>query len=665
MPVRRIRGKRQTQRLVALVALVLIAAALLRTAWVSDDALITLRTVLNTLHGYGAGFNAGERVQAYTHPAWFLLLLGATATAGNVFVAALTSTGAITLAVAWILIARVASGPAMAGVAAAALLFSKAFVDYGTSGLENPLSHLLLLALLALAARATGGARRPLAGVYVVGALVLLTRPDHAFLAGPLALMVAVSNRTRPARLAVAVAAGGLLLAGWAAFATFYYGNPLPNTVLAKLGFPPPLGERAAQGLAYLAESLIRDPVTLGVILLGAAAGWARGDAVSRAAAAGIALHLGWLLWIGGDFMTGRMLTPPFVLALALAVARPAPPAAALVFGAGLLAAGISSAASNLLPVPPSPELRRDRMGGIADERAVYAPITGLFTAPLDAWHQPAWTIGLRSTRITCGELGLDGLRAGPGLHIIDYCALADPLLARMPPRFEAHWRPGHAIREVPVGYFETVAYGGNSLVDPALSKVYDVVRSVTRGPLLDPGRLSDVRRLVTGDLPAIDLDRYRYNPVVVDQSDIRAPVDFAPFGAPGVVRFPVALEIGLGDGTPVARMQIALDGNDVYAVEIRSGGSWARVAELGPTFPIGRQGATLFQARPDLAGGMVPYTVRLDRERVIDRIRILALSGDDAYGAGDLRLAPADTTPGECDADRSAEGCRQDPAGG
>ena len=34
-------------------------ALLLRTAWLSDDGLITLRTVLNLTHGYGLTFNIG------------------------------------------------------------------------------------------------------------------------------------------------------------------------------------------------------------------------------------------------------------------------------------------------------------------------------------------------------------------------------------------------------------------------------------------------------------------------------------------------------------------------------------------------------------------------------------------------------------------------------
>jgi hypothetical protein len=52
------------------------ACVLLLTAWVSDDAFITLRTVDNWRHGYGLTWNIRERVQTYTHPLWMFLLAG-------------------------------------------------------------------------------------------------------------------------------------------------------------------------------------------------------------------------------------------------------------------------------------------------------------------------------------------------------------------------------------------------------------------------------------------------------------------------------------------------------------------------------------------------------------------------------------------------------------
>src|SRR5262245_48696025 len=50
---------------------------LIRTAWLSDDAFITFRTVDNFIAGYGLRWNVAERVQTYTHPLWMLLVAGA------------------------------------------------------------------------------------------------------------------------------------------------------------------------------------------------------------------------------------------------------------------------------------------------------------------------------------------------------------------------------------------------------------------------------------------------------------------------------------------------------------------------------------------------------------------------------------------------------------
>ncbi|MDB4977741.1 MAG: hypothetical protein JWN48_6082, partial [Myxococcaceae bacterium] len=58
----------------ALGALVVLFGLVLRSAWVTEDAYITLRTVDNWVHGFGLRWNTDERVQGYTHPLWMLLL---------------------------------------------------------------------------------------------------------------------------------------------------------------------------------------------------------------------------------------------------------------------------------------------------------------------------------------------------------------------------------------------------------------------------------------------------------------------------------------------------------------------------------------------------------------------------------------------------------------
>ena len=59
-----------------MVILCALLIAFVRNAWMSDDAMITFRSVDQLLAGNGPRWNVYERVQAYTSPAWFFLLAG-------------------------------------------------------------------------------------------------------------------------------------------------------------------------------------------------------------------------------------------------------------------------------------------------------------------------------------------------------------------------------------------------------------------------------------------------------------------------------------------------------------------------------------------------------------------------------------------------------------
>src|SRR5687767_13440943 len=115
----------------------------LANAWIGDDAYITFRVVDNFVNGYGLTFNPGERVQAYTHPLWMLLLSAAYVVTSNLFYTTLAVSYAFcvaTLTVAFKSLKNVWRSALFFGV----LLSSKAFIDYTSSGLEYPLSFLLL-----------------------------------------------------------------------------------------------------------------------------------------------------------------------------------------------------------------------------------------------------------------------------------------------------------------------------------------------------------------------------------------------------------------------------------------------------------------------------------------------------------------------------------------
>ena len=114
-------------------------------AWMSDDAFLTLRTLDNFVNGYGLRWNITERVQAFTHPLWALLLLGPYAVTREPYFTTLAMSVALTaLSAIWIGL-RFTTDAISGALALAVLTCSTFFVDYSTSGLENPLSHLIII----------------------------------------------------------------------------------------------------------------------------------------------------------------------------------------------------------------------------------------------------------------------------------------------------------------------------------------------------------------------------------------------------------------------------------------------------------------------------------------------------------------------------------------
>jgi arabinofuranosyltransferase len=125
------------------IATIVFAIILFRTAWISDDAAITLRTVLNVTHGFGLTFNLAERVQTYTHPLWMSLLTLGYLVVGNVYVTTFAIGMILSVVAFWLAVTRALSA-FQALSASIVLLFSAAFIDFSTSGLENPLLNVLV-----------------------------------------------------------------------------------------------------------------------------------------------------------------------------------------------------------------------------------------------------------------------------------------------------------------------------------------------------------------------------------------------------------------------------------------------------------------------------------------------------------------------------------------
>lgn len=507
---------RLDQALIAasIAALVLLA---LKCAWVCDDAYISFRVVDNLFHGHGPRWNVAERVQAFTHPLWLGAMAAAHWVSREVYFTSIALGLATTALVAWLLAVRLAHSTASGVLALLVLCCSKAFVDYSTSGLENPLLHLTLLGAFASVAE-----RRTLAEIGLWVSAAALTRVDSLVLLAP-AVLFAFSGRASPRALA-AFAAGLAPLLAWELFSLVYYGALTPNTAIAKLNTGLGAGELAQQGLRYLLDSLARDPLTLVAIAAALVLCFARRERFAIALAAGVVLHLVYLVSIGGDFMSGRFLTAPLCCA-AFALARFGAPSGRWTL-AGVLASVLLAASTPTSPLRAPLDYSRGRPpaehvgdSGIADERAFWYAAGGLFS-PARASHPPPYRHvsqghGLafrlrdeRSPPLVIEGIGYLGYWAGPGVHLVDPMGLSDAFLARLPIVVDGQlvrpdkntfrgqpWRVGHYYRDVPAGYLEWLRGEPAAFADEELAQLHADVLSITRGELFTRERWSAIAR--------------------------------------------------------------------------------------------------------------------------------------------------------------------------
>ena len=467
------------------------AAILVRTAWVSDDAFITFRTVDNFINGYGPTYNISHRVQAYTHPLWMFLLSFYYFFTNEIFYSSMFISILISLIAVILYSVRIAKSVLMALLGVLALSLSKAFVDYSTSGLENPLAY-FALAIFFIIYFSPKNSSRKIFFVSLSASLVALVRLDLFLICLP-ALIFSIFFEKNPKRLSGVVLGFSPLIA-WEIFSIIYYGFPFPNTAYAKLNTGISQAELIRQGFFYLLNSINKDHITVLVIMTGIAIPVITKKKRQIPLAFGITLYLVYIVKIGGDFMSGRFLAVLVFCAVALISQlglnsfRVLFPAFVLVIGIGLTS--------------PNPTFRSDSgymnrkidKSGIADERGYYYQYTGLLKAgrylelPRYIWKDRGMRACLEQKKLVKSDvIGMLGFYAGPQVHILDANALADPFLARLPAIYDPKWRTGHFRRHIPRGYAATLRSGKNVIKDKNLAMLYDQLSVITQGRLFRP----------------------------------------------------------------------------------------------------------------------------------------------------------------------------------
>ena len=489
---------------------VFLIVALVRTAWMSDDSYITLRTVDNFVHGYGLTWNVNERVQAYTHPLWMFLIIIFYFFTHEAFYTTVFISIAISLATFVLIVSMTPRHSLTTYAGVSILFFSKAFVDFSTSGLENPVTHLLLAFYLYLLLKDdTTIDSKTVFQLSLIAGLATLNRMDVILFLIPSLLLLVYKSRSW--KTIKPILLGFLPFIAWEIFSVIYYGFPFPNTAYAKLDTGIRLNDALEMGYLYFINSIHWDPITLFTISITVILAMYQGNVYEKSVVVGVIAYLLYIMWIGGDFMSGRFFTAPLLVSVVLFNRQfkdISVSSSVLVF-AFIIILGFISPTPTLTSIDDASLStgRVDAISQISDERSAYYQPSSLIHDQRNM-IQPYYEWVFRGIDMKNGygrkvyeskNIGFAGYFAGPEVHIIDKLALADPLLAHLPPIDARDAKPGHYERLVPDGYPDSIRRNENRITDPSLAEYYEKIRIITQGPIWNWERFVVIWKMNTG----------------------------------------------------------------------------------------------------------------------------------------------------------------------
>jgi arabinofuranosyltransferase len=577
-------------------------------AWVTDDAYFTFRTVENWVNGYGLTWNIAERVQVYTHPLWMVLLSAFYFVTREAYLTSIALSLIVSLAAILLLVLRVAPTRLAAIMGIVLLAGSSAYVDYSTSGLENPLSHLLIVVFCLVVALGERGKHR-FFWIGFVACLAALNRLDTVLLFLPvLAIELFFAKNRKTAALELFL--GFVPLIVWELFSLIYYGFPFPNTYYAKTYNFLPLYQKVWSGLNYLWFTLLYDPVTILVIFLGSILLFTRRHRLTAAFALGALAYVSYVVMVGGDFMGGRLLTPAYLLIVVGLILFWFPHISVrhsvILMGAIFIATLFSASPAYTLYAR---NFQVSRWNLVVDQRMRFIR-AGLFqmddfrafnTDPQHNWinngaffarsifrgtafrtePEDDWVKLGKSLRNQADETGpfvethISGIvayYAGPEVHVVNNAAITDPLLGHIPPIYSSNWRPGHFFRVIPAGYVQVLQGDADALQDDIMASYYDLIQSVARGSLYDSSRLAAIWQLNTvkfSDFAPEKVDALRFpNMQYVEYSEVLAAEQTNTPLAFTFSEDRSGVEVVLAEPSSASQLLIELGANDHYEVQ-------------------------------------------------------------------------------------------------
>jgi arabinofuranosyltransferase len=559
----------------AVLAIPIVVLAIL--AWVDRsmfyDGYIYLHVVQNILAGHGPVFNAGQRVEAFTSPAWTALVtmaalvtpfslttiavdLGVMLTVGGLLLAVVSSAR---------LVRRASPDSFLLPIGALVFAAVPAVWSLASLGMETGLSFFWLGACLALLAR-WAARRGPAvsAGMLVVLGLGPLVRPelglDSLVFIG-VVLTVDRAHRAWRGNVRILVWAAALPLA-YQVFRMGYYGMIVANTAVAKEASLP----RVGRGVQYFMDFAGTYWMVVPAVCLAVGAyppvasalrrtdGGTRNVAVLFAFPVAGILNAAYIVLMGGDYVHARLLVAPlFALVAPVAVVplgRRYVISLLVIPWALLCAFGLRSNDSN--PFSLSPFVVASGNGNV-DPPAWSWTHEAAFADPAGdsgAWLQFNATKapvrlnaptppGLVTPVIATSQIGAAPYELGTGVQVLDLLGLADPLTAHLQlshrGQFTGHEKPlptpwvqalltapGSSTAQIgALQAFRPVGY--NTLIPQVTGRALDVQTAWARAALTCPA----IHALEYGPNRPLTLGSFLANMVhSVSRTTVRIPPD-------------------------------------------------------------------------------------------------------------------------------------------
>lgn len=432
---------------------------ILRNAWVSEDAFITLRHVENFTNGFGPVFNVNERVEGYSHPLWFAILslfrwIGMSPKASVILPGLFFSMAALYILFFRIHFPGAKKNRPSLNPAAVILIGTSAFIDFGTSGLETSLSYFLLIIFAKFLAEDRWKSQPASLGLIVT--FLVLTRPDFGIFLIALIIFYLYKTwkkDTSLKQMASFITPPLLILGIHEIFRMGYYAALFPNPFYSKSGD----ASYFSQGLKYLFD-FGKGSLIYGILFLAVFAiilNFKRVDFRSRVLVLLFgALHGFFVIRGGGDFMHGRFLLPAIILitvSVSGAFDRFFENKVRMNQTYLTVSLIIFVLSLSVLPVQKKGQIYNH---GISNERYAYyknqiIPLKYLFKDTVILMWK---TIGVNyrdlslksklNIRLAYLNVGFTGFYSGRTIYLIDRLGLTDPIVSRI--SLVSRGRPGH-----------------------------------------------------------------------------------------------------------------------------------------------------------------------------------------------------------------------------